>query len=223
MSLVDWTSQSKKTGGGSSKFLKLEANNTYRIRPVHKPVVMWKYFVEKPGGGYGQAITEDPDNCIISSKYGETARKRFAVNIIDRSDGQVKVLEGPISILSQIGTWAQETDIDPGSNDGGEFAIKVECPGSDKRRTRYVVQYIKPSPFTDEEKDLIKENIVKLENMYKPVSQDEIENSLYGNKDDKSDSDESVTESSKSSSNSVDNVATKSSGSGDDFMNDLDF
>ena len=86
----------------------------------------------------------------------------------------MKVLEGPISILSQIGIWAQETDIDPGSNDGGEFAIKVECPGSDRRKTRYVVQYIKPAPFTDEEKEIIKENIVKLESMYKPVPQDEI-------------------------------------------------
>tara|TARA_Y100000034_G_scaffold101365_1_gene125598 strand:+ start:1980 stop:2621 length:642 start_codon:yes stop_codon:yes gene_type:complete len=213
MSLVDWTSQNNK-GGGSSKFLKLEPNKTFRVRPVHKPVVMWKYFVEKPGGGFGQAITENPDTCIISSKYGETARQRFAVNIIDRADGQMKVLEGPISILRQIGTWAQETDIDPGSNDGGEFAIKVDCPSNDRRRTRYVVQYIKPSPFTDEEKEMIKENIVKLESMYKPVTQDEIENALYGNKEDKEDESEKETVSSSSGSDSSND---------DDFMNDLDF
>jgi len=216
MGLVDWTAQSSKSNGGfSSKFLKLEPNKTFRIRPVHKPVVMWKYFVEKPGGGFGQAITEDPDHCIISSKYGETARQRFAVNVIDRSDSQLKVLEGPISILRQIGTWAQETDIDPGSNDGGEFAIKVDCPSNDRRRTRYMVQYIKPAPFTDEEKEMIKENIVKLESMYKPVSQDEIENSLYGNKEDK-DSD-SKKETVKSSSDSSEDPKD------DDFMNDLDF
>jgi len=221
MSLVDWTSQSQKTGGGSSKFLKLEPNKTFRIRPVHKPIVMWKYFVEKPGGGFGQAITEDPDSCIITKKYGETARKRFAVNVIDRSDGQMKVLEGPISILSQIGIWAQETDIDPGSNDGGEFAIKVECPGSDRRKTRYVVQYIKPSPFTDEEKGMIKENIVKLETMYKPVPQDEIENSLYGNKDEGSSDEGSSSEKSKVTSTS--SSESKSDSGDDDFMNDLDF
>ncbi|MAG24209.1 hypothetical protein CMI47_01390 [Candidatus Pacearchaeota archaeon] len=221
MSLVDWTSQSKKTGGGSSKFLKLEPNKTFRIRPVHKPVVMWKYFVEKPGGGFGQAITEDPDHCIINKKYGETARKRFAVNVIDREDGQMKVLEGPISILSQIGIWAQETDIDPGSNDGGEFAIKVECPGSDRRKTRYVVQYIKPAPFTDEEKEMIKENIVKLETMYKSVSQDEIENSLYGNKDEESSSGGSA--SSESAPVASGQSSPKAESNGDDFMNDLDF
>ena len=218
MSLVDWTSQSSKGGDFTSKFLKLESNKTYRIRPVHKPIMMWKYFVEKPGGGFGQAITEDPDSCIITTKYGETARQRFAVNVIDRSDGQLKILEGPISILRQIGTWAQETDIDPGSNDGGEFAIKVECPGNDKRRTRYVVQYIKPAPFSDEEKAMIKENIVKLESMYKSVSQDEIENTLYGNKDENS----SEKSEGKVDEKSAEKVASKS-GSDDDFMDDLDF
>jgi len=190
MGLIDWTSFSKgdKSGNGA-KYLKLEAGKSYRIRPVFKPHIFYKYFVERPQGGFGQAITDTPDTCVIRKKYGEQAKQRFAVNVIDRADGIIKVLEGPISILKQFSTWASETGTDPGSKDGGEFAIRVECPGNDKKKTRYVVSFINYAPFTDEEKALIKSGAMNdLETLYRATSQDQIEAKVYGTDEEESSS-----------------------------------
>ncbi len=186
MGLVDWTSFGKgEKSGNGAKYLKLEAGKSYRIRPVFKPHIFYKYFVERPQGGFGQAITDTPDSCVIRKKYGEQAKQRFAVNVIDRADGIIKVLEGPISILKQFSTWASETGTDPGSKDGGEFAIRVECPGNDKKKTRYVVSFINYAPFTDEEKALIKSGAMNdLENLYKATPQEQIEAKVYGSDED---------------------------------------
>ena len=185
MGLIDWTSFSKgEKSGNGAKYLKLEAGKSYRIRPVFKPHIFYKYFVERPQGGFGQAITDTPDTCVIRKKYGEQAKQRFAVNVIDRADGIIKVLEGPISILKQFSTWASETGTDPGSKDGGEFAIRVECPGNDKKKTRYVVSFINYAPFTDEEKALIKSGAMNdLETLYKATAQEQIEAKVYGSDD----------------------------------------
>lgn len=181
MGLVDWTSFNKNEKNGTgAKYLKLEPGRSYRIRPVFKPHVFYKYFVERPQGGFGQAITDRPDGCVITKKYGEKPKQRFAVNVIDRSDNTLKVLEGPITILKQFSTWASETGADPGSKDGGEFAIRVECPGNDRKKTKYHVTFINYSPFTDDEKKMIKEGMYNLEEIYKPSSQDSIEQKLYG-------------------------------------------
>lgn len=190
MGLVDWTSVSKndKTGSGA-KFIKLEAGRSFRIRPVFKPHVFYKYFLTRPQGGFGQAITDKPDDCIITKKYGEKPKQRFAVNVIDRSDGSLKILEGPITILKQFSAWAEETKTDPGSDKGGEFAIRVECPGGNKKNTKYHVSFINYSPFTDDEKTMIKESMYNLQEICKPTSQDKIEEKLYGSEEDsKSDS-----------------------------------
>jgi len=181
MGLVDWTSFNKNDKANSNvKYLKLEPGRSYRVRPVFKPHVFYKYFIERPQGGFGQAITDNPDNCAITKKYGEKPKMRFAVNVIDRADGSLKVLEGPITILKQFSNWASETGTDPGSKDGGEFSIRVECPGNDRKKTKYMVSFINYAPFADAEKAMIKEGMYNLEDIYRATSQDKIEEKLYG-------------------------------------------
>ena len=181
MGLVDWTSFNKNDKSNSNvKYLKLESGRSYRVRPVFKPHVFYKYFVERPQGGFGQAITDAPDNCVITRKYGERPKMRFAVNVIDRADGSIKVLEGPITILKQFSNWASETGTDPGSKDGGEFSIRVECPGNDMKKTKYMVSFINYAPFSDGEKSMIKESMYNLEEIYKATNQEKIEETLYG-------------------------------------------
>jgi hypothetical protein len=221
MGLVDWTSLSGKKEGNGVRYLKLEPGKTYRVRPVMKPHIIWKYYLERPNGGFGKAITEDPNNCVIVKKYNEKPKQRFAVNVIDRADGQLKVLEGPISILKQIGTWAAETNVDPGSNQGGEFAIRVECPGNDRKKTRYLVQFINYAQFTDSEKKMLKENIYNLAEVFKPAPQDKIEAWLFG--------EENAGSSESSDSDSEEDVVQKSpakqgrSKSTDSLNEDLDW
>jgi hypothetical protein len=184
MGIVDWTGFNKndKSGNGA-KYLKLEPGKSYRIRPVFKPHLFYKYFVERPQGGFGQAITDQPDSCVIKKKYGEMAKQRFSVNVIDRADGIIKVLEGPMSILKQFADWANATGTDPGSKDGGEFALRVECPGNDRKKTKYIVSFINYTPFTDDEKTMIKSGMHDLESLFKATPQDQIEAKVYGSED----------------------------------------
>jgi hypothetical protein len=205
MGLVDWTALSGKKDSNGVKYIKLEPGKTFRIRPVMKPHIIWKYYIDKPNGQRSSAITEDPVNCVIVKKYNEKPKQRFAVNVIDRSDGQLKVMEGPISILKQIGTWAAETNVDPGSNSGGEFAIRVECPGNDRKKTRYLVQFINYAPFNDNEKKMIKESIYNLSEVFKPAPQDKIESWLFGDGESDSNTNSSSQQDSNSSKKSKNN------------------
>jgi len=218
---LDISRREKRRQRGS--FLKIGSGRTYRIRPVMKPHIIWKYFLERPNGGFGKAITEDPNNCVIAKKYNEKAKQRFAVNVIDRADGLVKVLEGPISILKQIGTWATETNVDPGSNAGGEFAVRVECPGNDKKKTRYLVQFINYTPFSDAEKKTIKDTIYNLAEVFKPAPQDKIESWLFGEDESSPASTDGASEEVVSTKKSSSPVVSKVSKSKDELSEELDW
>lgn len=186
MGVVDWTSISNKDKGNSSgvEYLRLEANKSYRIRPVGKPYRIFQYFIERnesQGGGFARAYTEDANNCVVLKKTGEKARERFAVNVIDRADGKLKVLEGAVTIFKQMAVWSKNTGLDPGTKDGGDFAISVECPGNVKKNTRYQCQFLGPVPFTKEETEMLKkQGLYKLDEIYKPTPQSEIMQKLFG-------------------------------------------
>jgi hypothetical protein len=186
MGVVDWTSISNKDKGSSNgvTYLKLEAGKSYRIRPVGKPYRIFQYYIERneaQGGGFGRAYTEDAENCIVFKKTGEKAKERFAVNVIDRADGKLKVLEGAVTIFKQMAVWSKSTGLDPGTKDGGDFAITVECPGGVKKNTRYQCQFLGPAAFSKDETDMIKkQGLYKLDEIYKPTPQSDIMQKLFG-------------------------------------------
>lgn len=186
MGIVDWTAISNKDKGNLNgvAYLKLEAGKSYRIRPVGKPYRIFQYFIERneaQGGGFARAYTEDAENCIVLKKTGEKAKERFAVNVIDRADGKLKVLEGAVTIFKQMAVWSKSTGLDPGTKDGGDFAISVECPGNVKKNTRYNCQFLGPVPFSKDETDMIKkQGLYKLDEIYKPTPQSDIMQKLFG-------------------------------------------
>lgn len=186
MGVVDWTSISNKGKNNSNgvEYLRLEANKSYRIRPVGKPYRIFQYFIERnegQGGGFARAYTEDAENCVVFKKTGEKARERFAVNVIDRADGKLKVLEGAVTIFKQMAVWSKNTGLDPGTKDGGDFAITVECPGNVKKNTRYQCQFLGPVAFTKDETEMLKkQGLYKLDEIYKPTAQSEIMQKLFG-------------------------------------------
>lgn len=186
MGVVDWTSISNKDKNNSNgvNYLRLEANKSYRIRPVGKPYRIFQYFIERnesQGGGFARAYTDDAENCVVFKKTGEKARERFAVNVIDRADGKLKVLEGAVTIFKQMAVWSKNTGLDPGTKDGGDFAITVECPGNVKKNTRYQCQFLGPVPFAKEETEMLKkQGLYKLEEIYKPTPQADIMQKLFG-------------------------------------------
>jgi hypothetical protein len=174
---------SMNTGGGGI-FLKLRPGKTYRVRPVAKPVEVWKYFSNKNGKNRS-AITADPENCPIRTKYNLEPKLKYAINVFDREDGKLRVMEAPISVLKVMKEWYIQTKLNPGGKDGGDFSIKVELPSNgDKKNTKYTTTFLMQVPFTAEEKKYIDEKgLHKLAELFKPDDAATIEKKLFGDEE----------------------------------------
>ena len=188
--IVEWgdvdrgQANSSSTGGDRKPvYLKLEAGRSYVVRPIYKPMQVYKFFNNLPDGQFRHVIVDDPETCPISEKYPEMKPSlRYAINIIDRSDAQIKILEGPPSIFRGFKKWFEKTKKAPGGNDGGDFGIDVEIPaGKTKLQTKYDCQFIESKPFTKEEIRMIKEDpkAFPLPDIYKPTSPDDMEKILF--------------------------------------------
>lgn len=70
---------------------------------------------------------------------------KYLVNVIDRSDGKVKLIRISRKVATIIGDWAALTGVNPGGKMGPDFIISA---GDAKA--------LLPTPFTDEEKEKIK-------------------------------------------------------------------
>lgn len=179
----------KKGDGTGGKYMKLVGSlqgTTYRVRPVGDPCTFYAYYVQSPDDPkrFNRAITEDPKNCIIAQKYNLEAKPRYAVNVIDRADGRLKIMEAPATVLDAIKTWAKASKQHPGGKGGADFEITVKIPANnDRKRTEYKTTPVVQTPWTDEESAMLKEKgLYKLETEFAPVPQAEIESKLFGPK-----------------------------------------
>jgi hypothetical protein len=190
--LIDWgevdsgkfnKGSSGGKGGTNDKFLKLSPGNTYKVRPVGKPYIFYAYYVASPDDPkkFNRATTDDPANCIIRQKYQVEPKMRYAVNVIDRSDGKLKVLEAPPSVFDKIKQWAKASGHNPGTNLGADFEISVKVPANgDRKRTEYPTTPIVQTPFTAEEQEMLKkQGLYDLEKIFEATPQAEIEAKLY--------------------------------------------
>lgn len=184
-SKLDWSSvggsKSKSASGGSQsklknlEFIKFIEGTTLRIRPLGNPIVFLKAGLSS-NGTYRSAIIEDPETPAVKKLSNATVSERYAVNVIDRADGQLKIMEGPISIFKEFKTYNDHTGKNPGAYEGADFNIKVT--GQLKMR-RYDTSFSKHTTLTEEEKGMIKsQGLYDLEKVFKVVPDDEIEERL---------------------------------------------
>jgi hypothetical protein len=171
----DWTSlnnqESKRSTGGINN-LKLESGKTYEVRFIGSPLKFHKYFVAGKS-----AICENPETCTVKKKYNIEPGVRYAVNVIDRADKQLKILECPPSVLKPVASWGARRKQDPGGANGCDFSISVT---GQKKMTRYEVVPLDITPLTDEEKEYCRANHYDLNKLFKPTPDTEIEARLFG-------------------------------------------
>jgi hypothetical protein len=160
--LSDWDSIGNNRRGKFNA-LRLKSGSTYTVRLFHKPMKLFRYYVNG-----NSAITLDPDNCPVASHPGGAKPKlRYAINVIDRADGQVKVMEGPERVFKFFKKFWEDNGIDPGGNDGPDFVIKVTGEGLN---TQYEMGLKMGSkPFTAEEKALLKAERKDLSALFAPT------------------------------------------------------
>lgn len=169
----DWSSPipkaPNKSGGGGPRpvinKIKFEAGSTHIVRPIGKCVTFYRFF---GAGRYWYADKEQLQE--MQDLLKAEPQLRFAINVIDRADDVVKILEGPITMLEDFAEVAQSTKQAPGSAGGGDW--KITSTGEKKAR-RYKVNFLGPQPFTEQETlrvknpDPAKNEFYILEQVYK--------------------------------------------------------
>ena len=175
---VDWDKvnnskpSNSSNSGRKSQFIQLgkkAIGTTQTLRPVGDPVAFYKYVLQDSDGKWTSFIVDDPDACPLNEIEGVKPKESYAINAIDRADGQLKILEGGASIFGKFRDYFKMTEDNPGGRNGADFSI--ETTGK-KGKDYYVVDMVKKTPFTDEEKALISEQgLVELDKIFK-VSQD---------------------------------------------------
>ncbi len=112
-----------------------------RCRIVSEAVPVWTAFdrVNKTAKKY---LNE------LQARTDPEAKKRFALWVIDRNDGQIKLAEWGVSIMKQIQTLALDKDYTFDSFPSYDIKITRSGSGLD---TEYTVTPSPVTPFTEEE------------------------------------------------------------------------
>jgi hypothetical protein len=192
---INWENLPSSGGKGNYKgqsseskrplnFIKFTNNSVHLLRPVGKAYGYYRFYY-KPAKKYVIAkVLIDESGAVTESnlEYLKEVLKcdpdqRFAMNVIDRADKQIKILQGPVSMLQDFAEVSQQTGNKPGSAQGGDWRIK--STGDGKAR-RYHVNFLGPVQFTEEEMtriknpDKSKNEWYVLEQVFKPTPPDVI-------------------------------------------------
>lgn len=148
-------------------YMQFPEKGDYRVRFVGQPVSFSKFgdpFDFKDRVIVDPAVKDE----VPATKAGFYPRSYYAIHLIDRRDGALKILEKSKMFFNPIASFKKTNNIDPGGiNEGHDFTISVDWPGKNKRQTKYSIQpCLSPSPLTEEEKKMAKEKHWNLKKLY---------------------------------------------------------
>lgn len=169
----DFKQQNRENTQKTVKWMKFEKEGDYIVRLVGKHVKFLKYW--KPFSK--RVIThksykgKDP-----AWNAGFEPIETFAIHIIDRADGEVKVLEKPKSFFRKFGDYKRINEVNPAGKNAPDFVITVTFQGGNSKRPQYAIQAKqKPAPITEEEWKKLHENTVELEKLYRSTTLEKIQ------------------------------------------------
>lgn len=158
--------------GGSSGSDKKETNfvklteGTHTIRLVDDaPKSRWSHWLTQANAGKGLTVTcigkgcpvcteirEDKKNNVKKPRY--TSRKMHSINVLNRTLGEVQILDKGNGLFEQILGVKEEMEEDNGAITNYDLKIRVNGSGKD---VKYVVLPGTPKVLTEAEQALIKE------------------------------------------------------------------
>jgi len=95
-----------------------------------------------------------------------TPEERFAVHCFDRSDGLLKVLEGPYELFEQFAAYQKNTKRNPSGPDAPDFRMALMA-----RPFRYLVTATDATPLSEAEKVALVSRTLDLATIYKTGSE----------------------------------------------------
>lgn len=180
---VDWNEIKKQKKvvkdtieyNGVKKLIPMEGK-VYRVRPLGQLYKYLKYMVKDTNGKWRFAICENQDTCPVANKHNERPREQYVINILDREDGQMKVLQANLSTFMPLVEFYKQTGKRPGKTDGAEFEL---C----KSGTKLVMCLIGSHKLSIEDMEMVKEKgLYNLAELYKATDPDKIEEVLFSDR-----------------------------------------
>ena len=185
-------SDSSSAGGTKRRlnFINFTDDSTHIVRPVGTARGFWRFYHPPTRRYFVANVEKDEKGRIVESNIDELREilgcdpePRFAINVIDRADQQIKILQGPMTIVEQMSEHAQTTKKRPGGPEGGDW--KITSKGSKKSR-RYNCNFLDSTPFTEEELNKInnpdqsKNEWYILKEVFKPSDADYVSKVVKG-------------------------------------------
>jgi len=170
--------QSTDTGENSKvPFMKFQEPGQYRIRLIGGHVKFLRHF--NPISAITHADYKDRDPAW---KAGFYPGKRYAIHMIDRKDGKLKILERGNGLFQNFANFSAIHGINPAGKDSPDFIIVVKIPIDPKTKkpnkynTEYHVEAAREnSPLTAEEIEMYKANKVPLQEIFKAAPLEKIQ------------------------------------------------
>ena len=181
--------RSKEQGPGQTsqrplRFIKIGDNTSIDVRPVDEFVEFEKYVHQDKTGKWNFGVCGDMSTCPLYLHYKMKPSTRYAINVIDRTDGLMKIFEGPLSVFKVFASYKEMSEEDAGGENGADFRITKNVSFKDgKKYTRYDVHKVAKTPFTAEDRSLINspnEGIYNLERVFKVTPADQIVKKVLG-------------------------------------------
>ena len=183
---VDWGSigsGDKEQRKSKLQFIKFESGKGKTFRPIGGAVEFTKFFVN------GRAVVVDSPYADEASARMEAQsgqkhppRTRFAINVIDREDGQIRILEGGPSIFKHFANWSKlNQGAPPGGRAGMDWSVMPEGEGLNRE---YSTMPICPAPLSQDEIKLANETKEKytLTDVFAGCSMEEVVDKAFGDR-----------------------------------------
>lgn len=187
---VDWSSMGgqKNSGNGNRvQFIKFQPDKGKTLRPVGKAVSFYKFFIPSTK----KSVVVDPEHrneaaAKLSAHFGQEIKPslKYAINVIDREDNQVKILEGGQQIFEHFANWSMGNGgIPPGGNQGMDWQIIATGAGLARK---YIPTPLRQTPLTTQEIDKLKslKEHYSLKEVYKGVPMSDLLDKATGNSSD---------------------------------------
>jgi len=163
---MDWGNIKEPGTGEKVDFMKLQTGQN-QLRVVGKPSMIDIHW-EKGIDGQQKKVICPGAGCPIC-KAGHVPMVRYQVQVIDRTDGKIKVLEGGPTIFNAIKQYAMEPDY----GDPTQYDLKIKKEGSGRETKYTVLATPQKKPLSAAEKEAVA-NAKPLAEVNKTKSIDEI-------------------------------------------------
>lgn len=112
---VDWDQADVNTGNTRSDFMRLEEKTKNRVRILGNPVQFYVHWIELPDGSKRKINSPIGDAKLVKQleDAGFKRQAKWFIKVLDRADGQLKLLEIGSQIYKEIKRYYEDDEWGP--------------------------------------------------------------------------------------------------------------